>query len=242
MQALGAEQLLAAWDRGVGQHDLDRALTLLCIGHADVSRDELAALSIAERNLLLLRLRQLTFGAQLEGVASCEQCGAVMEFSLPVTGLIADLELQRGAGFVEWEQGGRRMRLREVTSVDLIASLNESSPDAAEESVLRRCVHADSAGPDIDVTELTRLPSIRSSFDRLHEAAELRCVLTCPQCQQSATLDLDIANFLWLEVRHAAKRLIEDIHLLASHYGWSEADILRMSPRRRDAYLEMLRA
>jgi hypothetical protein len=53
---------------------------------------------------------------------------------------------------------------------------------------------------------------------------------------------LDIGHFLWLEVCSAAKRLIAEIHELAWAYGWSENSILRMSPQRRNAYIEMLSA
>ena len=42
------------------------------------------------------------------------------------------------------------------------------------------------------------------------------------------------------EVAAAARRLMADIHELASAYGWSEAAIVSMSTARRAAYLEML--
>ena len=38
----------------------------------------------------------------------------------------------------------------------------------------------------------------------------------------------------------AAGRLMRDIHLLASAYGWTEAEVLSLSAWRRQAYLDMV--
>ena len=51
-----------------------------------------------------------------------------------------------------------------------------------------------------------------------------------------------MARFLWKEVRNAARRLLGEIHQLASAYGWSERAIAAMGPGRRAAYLGMLSA
>ena len=56
MRALAGELLLAAWEEGAPEHDLGRALTLLSIALPDADREQLGALPIAQRNLLLLRL------------------------------------------------------------------------------------------------------------------------------------------------------------------------------------------
>ena len=44
------------------------------------------------------------------------------------------------------------------------------------------------------------------------------------------------------ELATQAKRLLREVHFLARAYGWREADILAMSARRRQAYLEMVGA
>ncbi len=106
--------------------------------------------------------------------------------------------------------------------------------------VLARCLSVDDA-PATEA-ELARSPSVREQFDRLHEGKLVSCRLTCAQCEQSFTRELDVPRFVWMEIRHAARQLLADIHILASHYGWSEREIAAMSPRRRAAYLEMLSA
>jgi hypothetical protein len=238
MQALSGERLLEAWDRGQDLHELRRALLMLALATPEADPGELAALPVFERDRRLLRLRELTFGPMLEAVASCPCCAASMEFAMPVGSVVADLERRGTAHSIEWVEDGRRLRLRAATTLDLLASLGVAAIDAAEEVVLTRCLSVDDASEDAAAS--TRLPSVRERFDQLHAATELRCALVCPHCAHDSTLDLDVPRFLWLEVRHAARRLLEDIHALARHYGWGERDIANMSPRRRAAYLELL--
>jgi hypothetical protein len=238
LQALQGEHLLDAWDEARGQTDLERALTMLACTLPGVRREELAALPLAARNLLLLRLRQLSFGPQLEGTGTCPHCAGALEFTLPLTAVIANLEERSGTDYVEWDEDGRRLRLRSANTADLLSSLQEPSPEAAEELVLTRCMSVDNAPGERQV--LARLSDARARFEQLNAPAELHCALTCPQCSSSSTLDLDITRFLWLEVCHAARQLLHDVHALASRYGWSEREIVSMSPRRRAAYLELL--
>jgi hypothetical protein len=52
-------------------------------------------------------------------------------------------------------------------------------------------------------------------------------------------MGFDIEEYFWVEVAARAMRILREIHILARAYGWREADILAMSTRRRQAYLEL---
>ena len=56
-RSLSPQKLLDVWEAGRQQHELDRALTLLAAAHPELRRDELADLTIGERDMQLLRLR-----------------------------------------------------------------------------------------------------------------------------------------------------------------------------------------
>jgi hypothetical protein len=51
----------------------------------------------------------------------------------------------------------------------------------------------------------------------------------------------DIASFLWRETHGWAQGTLRDVHGLAAAYGWREEDVLRLSPTRRQIYLELAR-
>lgn len=237
LQALRGDRLLEAWDQGRDQHNLERGLTLLALALPAARREELAALPLAARNLLLLRLRLLSFGPQLEGVGTCPHCAGALEFALPLAAVIARLEETSEDDCVEWDEDGKRLRLRSANTSDLLSCLEERTTEAAEDLVLTRCMSVDNAPAERQ--DLPRLPEARAHFGQLNAGAELLCALTCPQCSRSSTLELDMSRFLWLEVCHGAQQLLRDIHVLATRYGWSEREIVSMSPRRRAAYLEL---
>lgn len=64
--------------------------------------------------------------------------------------------------------------------------------------------------------------------------------LTCPSCNHGWHALFDIVSFFWSEIQSWASRIMREVHLLASAYGWRETDILAMSPLRRRLYLEMV--
>jgi hypothetical protein len=47
-----------------------------------------------------------------------------------------------------------------------------------------------------------------------------------------------VAAFVWEEIEACAARLLDDVHVLARAYGWSERAILALPEMRRAAYLE----
>ncbi len=247
MHALAGELLLQAWEEGASVPEPSRPLALLGLAMPDRDPLELADIPVAECNRLLLRLRELSFGAELNVIAACSSCSAQLELSVAVAELAALSESDGSAGLVlsegnqraglAWTDGGRRFELRPATTADLLASLELAEVGAAQELLLSRCLTVD---PPQDADRLSETPMVLEQFERLHAAAELRCSVACPECASEEVVDLDIGRFLWTEVRRAASRLLREIHALAAGYGWSEQAILAMSERRRTAYLEMV--
>jgi hypothetical protein len=59
---------------------------------------------------------------------------------------------------------------------------------------------------------------------------------TCPACLQNMQLDLDIEKHLLSFLAGEQKRLLNQIHQLASAYHWSETDIVALTCQRRHYY------
>ena len=89
MRTLSASELLDAWERGVAQHPLERALTLLAAARPEMTPEALAALSVGCRDADLFSLRELTFGPHLVSVTDCPQCAERLELELDVSELRA---------------------------------------------------------------------------------------------------------------------------------------------------------
>jgi hypothetical protein len=95
------------------------------------------------------------------------------------------------------------------------------------------CVGADEL-PDA-VTE-----AIAEAMAGADPQADVQVALTCPACARRWDAVFDVAEFLWREIDAWAKRVLDEVHILASAYGWSEGEILSMSAARRERYVSMV--
>ncbi len=234
MRALRGELLLEAWERGAADSDLRRPLALLETACRDTDQDDFAAMSIAERDRELLRLRQLSFGDSLRGVLPCSSCSTRMEFEISIDSISSGRELPDRS---KWSVGGFAFVMRAVTTRDLAKAIAAADPRKA---LLRSCIEVQS--DDSMATLAEHEDYAIAEFNRLNREAETRLTLPCPACGEITQADLDIGRFLWAEVSNAALMLLRDVHELASVYGWREEDVLGMTSVRRATYLEMVRA
>src|SRR5512136_680530 len=89
MRALSASELLSVWERGLAQSPVERALTLLVAANPESAPDDMARLSIGQRDAQLLTLREWMFGSQLVSLANCQECGEQLELAFDVSDIRA---------------------------------------------------------------------------------------------------------------------------------------------------------
>jgi hypothetical protein len=229
--------MLGAWERGLQEGPVERGLTLLALASPD-DPGTLAALTIGERNRQLLALREALFGDRISALASCPRCGEALELELTARELLAAAPSTAGLAF---ESDGGEVRLRLPDSRDLQAAA-DAPPGRAAAVLLERCLVSARAGTPVGADGLPeRL--VAEAGRRLAEAdpqADVRFALTCPACAHAWSAPFDVVQYLWAEVDAWAGRTLADVHALACAYGWTESEILRLSPARRDSYLRMV--
>ena len=233
--SLSATELLNAWEIGLHQPPLLRTLTLLLAAQPDRSFDDLARLSLGQRNRALLDLREALFGTQLDSVAACPQCGEQLSLEFATSDLQTTIAPPPETLALESETGAITFRV--PNTLDLIAAAQLHEVAAARELLLRRCVHQ----PIEPLPDRTR-DAIAQAMAQADPQADLQLALTCPACTHTWQVAFDIAAYLWSEINTWANRLLGEVHQLASAYGWREADILALSAYRRECYLELISA
>ncbi|MFG2550453.1 hypothetical protein ACGFWF_11010 [Streptomyces sp. NPDC048581] len=122
---------------------------------------------------------------------------------------------------------------------DLTAAARAADPRAA---LLSRCLvsavrDGTDAGPDDLPVPVQR--RIAEAVEAADPGADVTLNIACPECGEATRAELDIASYLWTELDTWARDLLLDVHLLATSYGWSEPEILALSPLRRRYYLEL---
>lgn len=253
MRAPSAAALLDVWEVGYNQPPPHQALLLLMAAEPETAPEHLANLSVGRRDAALLTLREWLFGPRLSGLATCPACHEQLEMEFDV----ADLRVGPGA-----EESSKRMELpvavgkrtfwfRVPNSIDLISVLETVQGDDEIErgrrDLLKRCllrVDEESASsadlPDVDTLDEAAIASVESAIAEADPQADLQLELTCPACGHLWELGFDVVGYVWGEIDNWARRLLRDVHLLASAYGWHESDILALSPQRRRIYLSLL--
>jgi len=245
VRGLSPSELLDVWERGESQRSHERALTILSAALPDRPEGLLEALSVGRRDGLLLTVRELTFGPTLEALTECPRCGERLELELE-TGAVRVEPRPRpraAAGAGELRVGDWSVRFRAPSAADLAAAAGADGPEQARAVLLARCVaSAAEAGQVRAVAELPGevVQALAARMAELDPQADVRLALSCPACGVGWEEVFDVAAFFWHEISACAPRLLREVHALAAAYGWREADILAMGPRRRQAYLEMV--
>lgn len=250
MHAPTAAELLRVWERGNDQPFFERALLLLAAACPECPADALSTLSLGRRDARLLSLREWIFGRRIASLANCPSCGERLELTLNTSDLrVHPPEQSTEEPAAEPEAlsvslGDHEVRFRLPNSLDLVKVSENQDFALGRQHLLDRCLlgvyhqgRETAAGilPDEVITAITEC------MEQADPQANVQLALSCPVCSHEWRSVFDIVSFLWAEIHAWAVRILHEVHALAMAYGWREADILAMSPRRRQAYLEMIR-
>ncbi|MEY2508048.1 MAG: hypothetical protein QOH01_2377 [Verrucomicrobiota bacterium] len=242
MRALLAPDILRIWETGRDQPPLERALSLLLAAEPETRREDLAALTIGRRDALLLALRRRVFGETVQAYAECPQCGGRLELHFPAVSIQTAAETVPET--LELRVDAITVRLRFPTSVDLAEANGHDEIAVAHAALMERCVEARVNDEPIKAGDLPAavIEQIECCMAEAEPGAEIWLDLRCPFCEHGWQALFDIAAFFWREISVCARRLLHEVNALARAYGWSEAEILGLSPIRRQAYLELVGA
>jgi hypothetical protein len=253
---LQGDSLLQAWEAGRDAAPAARALALLAAAHPREGTASLRALTVGVRDARLLELRRAAFGPRMQARVRCPGCGEALEMEVDAGAVLSAAGEEPDAAPVHrLERGALSVRFRLPSAGDLadVGALGDA--EAARLELLRRCVAEaarevpPSAGEpaegvatvvSLDVDDLSdgEVAAIAARMAELDPMAEVAFALACEACGTAWESPLDVGEFLWAEVDRAARRVLDEVHLLASAYGWTEEQVLALRPARRRAYIE----
>ena len=229
MRALDGAELLALWESGLSRHALDRAALLAAAARPDWPPETIADRPLGSIGTSLLRLRAANFGPRIDAHADCRHCGERLAFTLDVDVLLQDTLDDAHA---TTEVAGLRLRAASLRDLAAVATL---SAEQATRALLARCTLAGRS----DTLDDGARAQVEDALEALDPQADCALALRCVACGQDGTAQLDAAALLWDEIEVRARALLHEVHQLASAYGWSEPQVLALSPARRATYLAM---
>lgn len=214
MTQLSEHLALALVEEGARLSPLDRAVRLYA-ALAGIGVGEAAQAAVDERDKSLLAARRARFGSRAEFVARCPECELQVESELDLDALLAT----RG----DPDETVRAPTSREVSE----------AARAGDASALLDMCRCDDA---LDLAE------VEERLEKAHPLLDIAIALECPDCAHRFEERFDIARYLWIELERETGTVLDEVHILARSYGWSEEQILALGPRRRRAYIDRIAA
>ncbi len=248
MRSLNATEMLDVWEHGLNQPNLQRGLILLAAASPELDPDAVAKLSIGVRDTRLLQLREWMFGSNLNNTALCPQCGERVEWEGNTRDFIKHALVEDDAvEEYDLEMDNYHVRFRLPNSLDMVSIMGLAESDnsnannkLATQALLERCIITNESSSNVGDLPDNVLDALSGKIEALDPLAVISTTLTCPECSHQWVSLFDIASFLWAEINAWAERTLLTIKQLASAFGWTESEILGLSPFRRQLYLEMV--
>jgi hypothetical protein len=225
-----------------------------------VSEDVVRNLLIADRQYLLLKLREVTFGGQIQATISCPwpDCGKRVDIDFSIEdipikeskekGPTYKMELSLEAAFVDYNNKEYRkiiFRLPNGADQEAISPLLPENEARALTMLLARCIQ--NIGPlknpgNVQTSRLSPLArkEIESQIAKVAPHVELKLAANCPECGREFMIPFDLHSYFFGEMLTDINLLYREVHYLAYHYHWSEQEIMEMPREKRHKYIEVL--
>lgn len=204
------------------------------MGDEPVTAQRIRALTLGDREALMLHLRRITFGDAFSALSRCPSCSERMDLDLSVKGLLTG-SYPHAAPAYEFDLSGRMIRFRLPAGEDLEAAAVAPDPGAGGAAILRRCIFDSHEPLDEGIAD-----AIGNRMAELDPQAVIRLNINCPGCKVRFESLFDPGGYLLAEIDLRRGNLLRDVHALAFHYHWSEESILSLSRHRRRQYLNLI--
>lgn len=235
MHRLLTAELLHLWECGSTSSSATRSIEMLA-AHHQRSMDELVTLPVGRREALLLDLRESSFGEDVSCVISCPSCAEQVEWDFRLADIRVKADNSQTNSRVEYL--GHEVEFRLPNTRDLWAIATAKDLADARAQLLERCLT--SALVPLEQIPDEVIDAVSDSMAALDPQADIQFELDCPKCARSWLSPFDIGSFFWEELQTWARRILQEVHTLATAYGWSERDVLAMSVNRRQFYLRLV--
>ncbi|TXE07844.1 hypothetical protein ES711_10455 [Gelidibacter salicanalis] len=231
-----ANSILNVWDHCVGKNQTFKGVALASLALNATDHSNIVDWSIEKRDIALFHVRKKLFGNQFDNISHCPKCNQMVEwdFNFEQVGIPSLYDIPDNIEILI-DSHDDILMIRLPNSDDLFTN------DASQ--IIRNCM--------INLKDLQSqtfhqnipddiINQINDKFDTICQASNITYHLNCVECSHEWQVNFDIVAYLWKEIDHWAKSLLDEIYVLAKTFGWSESDIINMSENRRNHYLNLL--
>jgi hypothetical protein len=195
------------------------------------------ALPVGDIDAIIVELRRAALGDRLIAEGLCGACETKVDITFSLAAYLEHRRPRtpRGAEPAQstwWRSRRYAVTFRAPTAADVLETAGDAQDPAR--ALAEQCLRGDLSFRPRRAAEralAVLAPTLRSEVQA-----------TCPECAADVRLDVDARELCLEELRFLGSAVLEDIHLIASEYHWSESEILELPSSRRAAYAEYVRA
>jgi hypothetical protein len=172
-----------------------------------------------------------------------ETCGEIMEIELSQEDIIGRQPPCENIGTFRIPVNDRDYFFRKPTGSDQLEWLKSSFPD--EETAVRAMIRTLTARQEASGTGRERMSpkwieAVNEAMKAYDPLVNFNLTVFCPECNQESRCVLDLEEILVRKLFKIQQELLHIVHRLASHYHWTEQQILLLGPRRQACYLALI--
>lgn len=203
-----------------------------------LTADEVGELTAWERDRLLAAVYTRHYGPRIDSTMTCQSCGALYDVDFDLQALMAQLAPDPDAAVEQAPERCYRLndvRFRLPTGHDECAVFGLPL-EQAEAALLQRCI-IDGAEPDVQTSA-----DIQDAMQTLSPVVNLDLDARCPECGKEQTIQFDLQRFLLTALVKDRRRLLHEVHILASAYSWRLSEILNLPRSQRRGFVSLVDA
>lgn len=188
----------------------------------------------ADRDRILAALYISIYGSKVESTLSCQNCGQKFDLDFSLEDLLNHYQFvpeqvpENGTYRLE---PGICFRLPNGEDEILINGLSKQD---AEKILIDRCLLEGNPETDKEIVQL--------KMEELAPVLNLEMQAICPECSHAQKVQFDMQSFFLLKLMQERRLLINEIHCIASHYHWSQKEILDLPRNLRKQYMALIQS
>lgn len=202
-------------------------------------------LTVGKRIESLLTIVASSGSSNLYIPCSClnQACQQQMELEISIEELI---DLQQRADVADSHDvriGDKILSIRKPTGKDQMDWLKFSFKD--EREVIRAMIQTlvlDTEEASFDAGSISDewIQTIDNAMEEFDQLVDFNVHARCPYCGEENRYAVDLEEILLSRLHRVQMHLLDDVHRIAEHYHWSEAQIIAIPPWRRSCYLALI--
>ena len=223
---------------GISSEDAISLIDRLLIKHEEnnYKKGEARLIPISQRDQIMLQLNVNLFGNRILSTIICKNCKEKIDIDFKLSEFANSIFKSRRYPGLKKENNSflslpNGLKIRLPNGDD---ELRANSVTDKSEFLFKQCV----PNPE-DYSSKNRV-EVESILNQLAPLVKSDFPINCPECGSSQQIHFDIQSFFLQRMLNNKKRVLYEIHLLASHYNWTYSELVGLPKKEREQYVKYI--